>query len=103
MGNFGKIIASVSVNLSQFGIVVVFLLVSSKNLHDFLSRHFNNVPHVCYWILMIGIVILPLSMLKSPEDFWLLIVISGMCTGSVVILIIVAGFIDFPVCHPGKN
>ncbi|KAI6184738.1 Amino acid transporter, transmembrane family-containing protein [Aphelenchoides bicaudatus] len=100
LGKVSKTIASISVNLSQFGIVVVFFLLSAKNIHDFLLTYTERVPSVCIWILIIWVVVFPLTLLKSPEDFWFLIVASGVCTGLTVVLIITSGFIDFEACYP---
>lgn len=79
--------------------MVVFVLLASKNIRDFLSTYFDGMPGVCVWILIFSAVVYPLTLLKSPEDFWFLIVISGMATFFSVILIIVGGFIDYPECH----
>ncbi|KAI6226505.1 Amino acid transporter, transmembrane family-containing protein [Aphelenchoides fujianensis] len=114
IGPLTKLLASLSVNITQFGIVVVYFLLSARNIHDWLSTYFPNIPGPCVWVLVMGAMqvlllfstdyssfcsMYPFSFLKSPEDFWLAIVASMLCTLAAVVLVITGSFIDYDVCH----
>jgi hypothetical protein len=99
VGKWVKTLSSISVNLSQFGIVIVLVLLASKNIHDVLSTFFDAVPHLCIWILIISVFVFPFTLLKSPEDFWFLIVASGGATFAGVILIIIGASMDYEECR----
>jgi membrane protein YdbS with pleckstrin-like domain len=59
----------------------------------------SGVPHLCFWIIIVSVLIFPVTLLKSPEDFWFLIVASGMATFFAVILIIIGSSIDYKECR----
>ncbi len=61
---------SMSVNVTQFGIGVVFLLLAAKNIDDFCHAIFAWRISFCIMILVVAAILLPLTMLKSPQDFW---------------------------------
>ncbi|KAI6196260.1 hypothetical protein M3Y94_01087000 [Aphelenchoides besseyi] len=98
-----RTLVSASVNITQFGIVTVYFLLTAKNLHDWLSTYFHNIPSICVWVLIVSAVMWPLSFLKSPEDFWWAIVGSMIATFLAVLLIIAGGAIDYKVCAPQRE
>ncbi|KAH7666459.1 Protein Y32F6A.4, partial [Aphelenchoides avenae] len=65
-----KFIVSVCLNITQFGIAVVYLLLSSKNIHDFVQWASGTDFNDCYVILCVALGLLPITFLKSPADFW---------------------------------
>lgn len=70
MGFSMKIITSLCVLATQVGASIVFLLLSSKNIREFLQFFFNKKMDYCLVILIVVLLLLPLTMLKSPKDFW---------------------------------
>jgi vesicular inhibitory amino acid transporter len=56
--------------LTQFGVAVVYLLLSAKNIHDFMKSFFNANLGYCIIILIVAVALLPITFLKSPQDFW---------------------------------
>jgi hypothetical protein len=48
----------------------VFFLLSSKNIHDFIATFTPHGPDLCLMIIIVGLLLLPVTFLKSPEDFW---------------------------------
>lgn len=56
--------------LTQFGIVTVLTLLASNNLSNLLTAITGVQINFCYVILMIGAVVWPFIMIKSPMDFW---------------------------------
>lgn len=65
-----RMLVSANVHLSLVGTVIVFLLLVSKNICDFLYFYFNVKISFCIVIVVVAISIFPLLILKSPEDFW---------------------------------
>ncbi|KAI6216283.1 Transmembrane amino acid transporter protein [Aphelenchoides besseyi] len=103
MGKRAKLAVSICLNFSQFGTCVVFFLLTSKNIHDFIASLTTHAPDVCLVILAVGLVLWPICMLKSPENFsW--VIVGGMaCTFIAIMLIVVGAGIDYHVCSSQWN
>lgn len=54
----------------MFGTAVVFLLLAAKNIENILHVYGRIHIDFCYLVLIVGFLMLPLTMLKSPKDFW---------------------------------
>lgn len=67
---FFRVAVNVLITISQFGVSTTFLLLIGKNLSDFMHSFFHIDTGPCLMIIIITIFLLPLSMLKSPIDFW---------------------------------
>jgi vesicular inhibitory amino acid transporter len=94
-----KTIVSICIDVTQFGIATVFLLLASKNIHDFLKAFFSANISFCVVILFVAIGLLPLTFLKSPNDFWWAVVLA-MCTTSLAVIFICLGSIlDYDTCE----
>ncbi|VDL71754.1 unnamed protein product [Nippostrongylus brasiliensis] len=57
--------------LMQFGIATVLTLLASNNLSNLLAAWLGVHVHFCYVILVVGVILWPFVMLKSPMDFCL--------------------------------
>ncbi|KAI6242280.1 Amino acid transporter, transmembrane family-containing protein [Aphelenchoides fujianensis] len=100
LGLRAKSLVSVCLNVTQFGVAVVFLLLSAKNIHDFVATFTSKGPDLCVVLLVLGVLLLPITLLKSPEDFWWAIV-AGMCSTAIAVSLIVAGAArDHERCAP---
>ncbi|CAJ0959221.1 unnamed protein product, partial [Mesorhabditis belari] len=95
-------IVSVCIDVTQFGVAVVYLLLSSKNIHDFLKAFVKSDLSFCIVILCLAVCLLPVTFLKSPNDFWWAVVIAMMTTSMAVMLILVGASIDYEKCHKEK-
>uniref|UniRef100_A0A914ERU7 Amino acid transporter transmembrane domain-containing protein n=1 Tax=Acrobeloides nanus TaxID=290746 RepID=A0A914ERU7_9BILA len=94
-----KTLVSVCIDVTQFGIATVFLLLASKNIHDFLKAFFSANISFCVVILFVAIGLLPLTFLKSPNDFWWAVVLA-MCTTSLAVIFICLGsLLDYDTCE----
>uniref|UniRef100_A0A915NNM0 Amino acid transporter transmembrane domain-containing protein n=1 Tax=Meloidogyne floridensis TaxID=298350 RepID=A0A915NNM0_9BILA len=93
-----KNLASICIQLNQFGICVVFLLLSSKNIQHFLKAFFDINFSFCLLILILALLLFPFTLLKSPEDFWWAAVLSAGTTTIAVILICFGTLMDSSVC-----
>uniref|UniRef100_A0A914ZJV6 Amino acid transporter transmembrane domain-containing protein n=1 Tax=Parascaris univalens TaxID=6257 RepID=A0A914ZJV6_PARUN len=105
MGPFIKLIVTVCIDITQFGIAVVYVLLSAKNIHDFIGAFFEADFSFCYVILIVGACLLPVTFLKSPQDFWVAVVIGMVTTSCAVILIVIGSALDYGTCAPevGEN
>lgn len=61
---------AVVIDVTQFGVAVVYLLLSSKNIRDFLQAFFDIDFSYCIVVLILALCLLPVTFLKSPQDFW---------------------------------
>ncbi|CAD5231820.1 unnamed protein product [Bursaphelenchus xylophilus] len=93
-------IVSVCIDITQFGVAVVYLLLASKNIHDFVQTFFETDFSYCYVILIVSLALLPVTFLKSPQDFWAAVVLAMFTTAAAVVLIIVGASLDSETCGP---
>ncbi|KAI6189674.1 Aa-trans domain-containing protein [Aphelenchoides bicaudatus] len=103
MGPRLKLIVSICIDITQFGVGVVYLLLSAKNIRDFVETFFHKNFSYCYVILIVAVALLPVMFLKSPQDFWAAVVLAMFTTTLAVILIIVSASMDYHACNPHKE
>uniref|UniRef100_A0A914EJW6 Amino acid transporter transmembrane domain-containing protein n=1 Tax=Acrobeloides nanus TaxID=290746 RepID=A0A914EJW6_9BILA len=70
LGPAMRTIVSIFIDTTLFGICVVFLLLASKNIQDFISASLDVHVSYCILILAVACCLLPMTFLKSPKDFW---------------------------------
>ncbi|KAK0411716.1 hypothetical protein QR680_005803 [Steinernema hermaphroditum] len=101
LGPTAKTIVSICIDVTQFGIAVVYLLLASKNIHDSIKAFSGGSVNLdfCYVVLILACCLLPVTFLKSPQDFWWAVVLAMVTTTVAVILIIVGSIIDHKTCH----
>nr|CDJ93825.1 Amino acid transporter domain containing protein [Haemonchus contortus] len=91
---------SVMGNVTLFGIAVVYLLLSANIIHYFIGR-FTSVPaSMCMVIVILAVVILPFTFLRSPGEFWGVVVIAMATTVIAVLSILIGIGIDSVACFP---
>ncbi|CAD5220292.1 unnamed protein product [Bursaphelenchus okinawaensis] len=94
---------SVCVDITQFGIAVVYLLLAAKNIRDLILIHIQKDISYCYVVLIVATCFLPCTFLKSPQDFWAAVVV-GMFTSAVSAVLITVGSIsDYDTCNPERQ
>jgi amino acid permease len=93
-------LVSACIDLTQFGVCVAFLLLASNNIHNFLKAFFDINLNFCILILIVAVLILPATMLKSPQDFWPAVVLAMITTSCACVLIIVGSLSDASECKP---
>jgi len=69
---------------------VVYLLLIVGNLDNLITNLGQASFHTCYLIPIVGAVLLPLSWLGTPKDFWQAGVIAAVTT-SIGAVFIIAG------------
>uniref|UniRef100_A0A1I7VR81 Aa_trans domain-containing protein n=1 Tax=Loa loa TaxID=7209 RepID=A0A1I7VR81_LOALO len=102
MGNTVKHIVSVCIDVTQFGIAVVYLLLSAKNISDFIDAFFKIEISFCYVLLAVGICLLPITFLKSPQDFWWAIILAMITTALALIMVMIGAVMDYSTCAPER-
>ncbi|KAK6753934.1 hypothetical protein RB195_013118 [Necator americanus] len=98
MGSIVRKLVSLCIDITQFGIAVVYLLLSSKNIHDMIKTFSDNDFSYCFVVLILAVCLLPLTFLKSPQDFWWAVVIAMITTSCAVVLIIIGSSLDYGLC-----
>ncbi|KAK6738917.1 hypothetical protein RB195_020796 [Necator americanus] len=91
---------SVMGNVTLFGIAVVYLLLSANIIHYFIGR-FTSIPaSMCVVIVFLAVIILPFTYLRSPGEFWGVIVLAMVTTVIAVFSILTGIALDFGSCYP---
>ncbi|KAK6030356.1 transmembrane amino acid transporter protein, partial [Ostertagia ostertagi] len=93
-----RIFIAVMVCLTQFGFATVLILLAAKNTAILLHFFFTIKINFCWLIVIVGLIVWPATMLKSPMHFWQVAVFSAL-SSSIAVCLLVVGFIhDAPVC-----
>ncbi|CAJ0590942.1 unnamed protein product [Cylicocyclus nassatus] len=98
MGDVVRKIVSICIDITQFGIAVVYLLLSAKNIHDMIKTFSDTEFSYCFVVLILAVCLLPLTFLKSPQDFWWAVVIAMITTSCAVVLILIGASLDYGLC-----
>lgn len=95
---------SITIDVNQFGVCVIYLLLSAKSINDAILTltSYDNV-HYCFIILILAVILLPFTFLKSPEDFWYVTFGAMACSVLSVAFIIVGSVFDYSKCSPTKD
>ncbi|VDM46092.1 unnamed protein product [Toxocara canis] len=99
MGSNARSFCSSTLNVMLFGVSVVYLLLSSHIINDFVSSIIGHSIGFCYTLLVVAVILWPITLLKSPQDFWWAIVVAMLTTLFSVILILVGTSIDYSICN----
>ncbi|XP_035825951.1 amino acid transporter AVT1J [Aplysia californica] len=106
-GTPGRLLVSCSINLTLFGVSVVFLLLASENVQSLVS-HAGKDFSFCYWLVIVAAALCPIAWLGTPKDFWPIAVAAVVAT-SIACVIILANIIkddldnDVYVFRPNLN
>ncbi|RUS91106.1 hypothetical protein EGW08_001131 [Elysia chlorotica] len=102
-GKVGRTIVSCSINLTLFGVSVVFLLLASENLQQLVKDAGKDISF-CIWLLIAAAALCPTSWLGTPKDFWPIAVGATVATSIACIIIIANIAVDAenapPTFHP---
>ncbi|GMR35785.1 hypothetical protein PMAYCL1PPCAC_05980, partial [Pristionchus mayeri] len=105
MGPRAKKFTSLLINVTLFGICVVYLLLSANIAHYFVDNFLPGPLRIsyCWTIVVLAVMLLPFTYLKSPADFWPVIVLAMVTTTLAVIAIVTGVLRDAPVCKPAAH
>ncbi|KAJ1373333.1 hypothetical protein KIN20_035709 [Parelaphostrongylus tenuis] len=98
MGHKAKYLVSLSLCLTQFGMIAVLLLLAANNISNLLTAFFGVHINFCYVILIISVVVWPFMMLKSPMHFWQAAVGAAASSCLAALLFVIGAIHDSPVC-----
>uniref|UniRef100_A0A7I4YRL9 Aa_trans domain-containing protein n=1 Tax=Haemonchus contortus TaxID=6289 RepID=A0A7I4YRL9_HAECO len=89
---------AVMICLTQFGFATVLILLAAKNTAILLHFFFSIKINFCWLIVIVGLIVWPATMLRSPMHFWQVAVFSAL-SSSIAVCLLVIGFVhDAPVC-----
>uniref|UniRef100_A0A8R1TIX4 Aa_trans domain-containing protein n=1 Tax=Onchocerca volvulus TaxID=6282 RepID=A0A8R1TIX4_ONCVO len=91
-------ICSCILNTVLFGVAVVFCLLASYIINDFIISITNYDIGFCYVLLFVTLAIYPVTLLRSPQDFWWAVVLAMLTTLFSVILILIGSWLDYGKC-----
>ncbi|CAI5437806.1 unnamed protein product [Caenorhabditis angaria] len=100
LGPVARQVVAVLLVVGQFMIASVLLLLSAQNFTNLLNAFFGLHLDFCIFILALGLVLWPFTLLQSPMDFWQLAVISAVSSTVAAGFIIFGSVHDMPVCAP---
>ncbi|KAK6036633.1 hypothetical protein COOONC_25862 [Cooperia oncophora] len=61
-------------------------------------RAMGRIVNYCFVVIILAVCLLPITFLKSPQDFWWAVVIAMITTSCAVVLIIVGASLDYGLC-----
>jgi amino acid permease len=84
-------LCSFLMDIQQFGVSVVFLLLCTDLTKALLNPMFPESMqfHTCTWIVVIGLILLPFSWLGSPQDFTPVAFAAMGCTAISCVLVLI--------------
>uniref|UniRef100_A0A915CPS8 Amino acid transporter transmembrane domain-containing protein n=1 Tax=Ditylenchus dipsaci TaxID=166011 RepID=A0A915CPS8_9BILA len=98
-----RLLVTIVVNFTQFGATTVFLLLSATNLSGLLHAFFHIDINFCFVVLIVAGFLFPITLLKSPQHFWQIIV-GGMISTIIAMGFIVLGAsLDYKDCAPTQK
>ncbi|XP_052090183.1 uncharacterized protein LOC127726769 [Mytilus californianus] len=105
-GKNGRHLVTFSINFTLFGASTVYLILASENIEDLMSDVTKDISF-CYWLLILGGILTPITCLGTPKDFWPIGVGATLSTGIACILILIQVLHDKesapPVTHSSTD
>ncbi|CAC5397609.1 SLC32A [Mytilus coruscus] len=71
-GKNGRHLVTFSINFTLFGASTVYLILASENIEDLMSDVTKDISF-CYWLLILGGILTPITCLGTPKDFCFLL------------------------------
>uniref|UniRef100_A0AAF5PZH9 Amino acid transporter transmembrane domain-containing protein n=1 Tax=Wuchereria bancrofti TaxID=6293 RepID=A0AAF5PZH9_WUCBA len=103
MGANARSICSFILNTVLFGVAVVFCLLAAYIINDFIISITNYDIGFCYVLLFVTIAIYPITLLRSPQDFWWAVVLAMLTTLFSVFLILIGSWLDYGKCGTDRK
>ncbi|KAK4326153.1 hypothetical protein Pmani_003299 [Petrolisthes manimaculis] len=100
LGVVGWHIANVVQGVTLFGVSTVTILLSAQLLESILTTSLPQIG-VCSWLLVCGVVLIPLSWLSSPKEFWPASVLALIATVAACVVVVVKILVEEGT--PGKE
>uniref|UniRef100_A0A915ME09 Amino acid transporter transmembrane domain-containing protein n=1 Tax=Meloidogyne javanica TaxID=6303 RepID=A0A915ME09_MELJA len=99
LGERARFLTSCTLNVMLFGVSVVYLLLAAKITSE-LWASFSPAHGFgpCVMTLFLAGALLPVTFLKSPQDFWWAVVSAMLTTCLAVFIILLGTLLDLPKC-----
>merc|ERR1719289_847466 len=89
IGRVGRILALVCISLTLYGGGCVFIVLISQLLGSLVANAGLKL-HLCEWMVIVAVILIPLTWAGTPKDFWPIAVGALITTVVACILIIVS-------------
>ena len=99
LGKLARYAVTFTLNTQIFFTCVIYLILCSEILQTFFPFRIGNVHGLAslrVWLLIVSVVIIPLTWLGTPKDFWFVALGAALSTTSAVILILIKYIIIRP-------
>ncbi|KAH7727237.1 Transmembrane amino acid transporter protein [Aphelenchoides avenae] len=99
MGPRARTFTSWTLYVMLYGVSIVYLVLSAKIISEFTaSLGWGVSTDTCTMILILSAVLFPVTLLKSPQDFWWAVVTAMITTAISVVMILIGTSRDYNVC-----
>ena len=85
-GNVGRIAVLAVSYVQLIGVAVIFLILAAENFAALIS---SAALHFCDWTIILTVLMVPVSMLGTPKDFWPVAVGAMLFTGVACLFIFI--------------
>ncbi|XP_071547546.1 LOW QUALITY PROTEIN: uncharacterized protein [Panulirus ornatus] len=85
--------------VTLFGVSTVTILLSAELVASVLDTILPSLT-VCTWVIACGCVLVPLSWLGSPKEFWVVSVMAMVATVAAVVVVVVKILVEVPAYQP---
>ncbi|CAH1798297.1 unnamed protein product [Owenia fusiformis] len=89
-GNYGRYPVSFCINFTLFGVSTVFLLLAAQNIQSLIFSWTGTHFSYCILLIILAAILLPLSWLGTPNDFWF-VGVGAMAATAVACLLLFIG------------
>ncbi|XP_060597359.1 uncharacterized protein LOC132751223 [Ruditapes philippinarum] len=87
-GKWGRFVVSFSINFTQFGGTVVYILLAAENIVTLLPS--DTKITCCYIALIVGAAMTPFTWLGTPKDFWGIAAAATLATSIASVILFAA-------------
>ena len=78
------------------GVCVVFLILAAGNMSNLVKLHVSDHTELRIWLLICFAVLLPLSWLGTPKEFWGIAIGASVATAVACLMICICIVLDMP-------
>uniref|UniRef100_A0A7E4UZ94 Aa_trans domain-containing protein n=1 Tax=Panagrellus redivivus TaxID=6233 RepID=A0A7E4UZ94_PANRE len=103
MGKRARYLTSLVLNCMLYGVSMVYLSLSAKIMNNIVAGIFDFNVGNCKMIVIIALLLLPVTLLKSPADFQWAVVTAMVTTTLSVALIFFGTALDHEVCSAARS
>ncbi|XP_068744758.1 uncharacterized protein [Montipora capricornis] len=95
-GRWASIAVTVCIQITLLGVCVVFLILAAGNMSNLVKLHVSDHTELRIWLLICFAVLLPLSWLGTPKEFWGIAIGASVATAVACLMICICIVLDIP-------